>query len=135
MTSNAFFMALAAGAFAVLCVVAWHLVILLKQARRTAQAAELFLEATRPRVEAATDRLHCLIDRVDRILSKAEEGQSGFSAVLNGVTQGIVGWCAGGKFISTISAVVSGIMETWKAFRTTGQDSTAGATPAGGGNE
>ena len=135
MTTNAFLMALAAGAFAVLCVVAWHLVLMLKQARRTAFAVEAFLESTRPRIESATDQLNSLIARADRILSTAEKGQSGLAAVLNGVGQALTGWSAGGRLISTVSAVLAGITGAWKSVRTTGEESTAGATPAGGSHE
>ena len=135
MTTNAFLMALAAGAFAVFCVVAWHLVLMLKQARRTALAVEAFLESTRPRIEAATDKLNSLMSRADRILHNAETSSGGVGAVLGGVGSALAGWRAGGKFISTVSAVLAGIMGAWRSLRTTGDDSTAGATPAGGSNE
>ena len=135
MTTNAFLMALAAGAFAVLCVVAWHLVLMLKQARRTAFAVEAFLESTRPRIEAATDQLNVLIGRADRILAASEKGRGGIAAVLDGVGHALAGWSAGGRVISTVSAVLSGIMGAWRSVRTTEEESTAGATPAGGSHE
>jgi len=134
-TTNAFFMALAAGAFAVLCVVAWQLVLVLKQVRRTAAAAETFLESTRPRVEAATDKLDSLIARADRILSTAEQGQGVLHTVVGGIGQALAGWSAGGRVISTISAVLSGVMEAWRSVRSTGEESAAGAEPAGGSHE
>lgn len=135
MTTNAFLMALATGAFAALCIVAWHLVLMLKQARRTAFAVEVFLESTRPRIEAATDQLNTLIGRADRILAVTEKGQGGVAAVLNSVGDALAGWSAGGRVISTVSAVLSGIMGAWKSVRATGEESTAGATPAGGSHE
>ena len=135
MTTNAFFMALAAGAFAVLCVVAWHLVLVLKQVRRTTLAMEIFLESTRPRVEVAAGRLDSLIARADRILSTAEQGQGGFAAVIDAIGQALAGWKSGSQFISTASAVLSGIMSAWNSTRSAGEESTAGAQPAGGTNE
>ena len=135
MTTNAFFMALAAGVFAVLCVVAWHLVLALKQVRRTTLSVETFLESTRPRVEVAADRLDAMIARADRILSTAEQGQGGFAAVINAIGQALAGWKRGSQFISTASAVLSGIMEAWNSARSAGEESAAGAQPAGGTNE
>jgi len=127
-TTNAFFMALAAGAFAVLCLVAWQLVLALKEIRKTASAVNLFLESTRPRVEAATDRLDSLIARADKILSTAEQGHGVLGTFVSGIGQALAGWNAGGMVVSTISAVLSGFNEAWKAMRKPGEESTAGAT-------
>ena len=135
MTHNAFLMALAAGAFAVLCVVAWHLVLMLKQARRTAFAMEAFLESTRPRIEEATDQVNALIGRADRILAVAEKGGGGLAAVIDAIGQALAGWNAGGRFISMISAGLAGIMGAWKSIRTPGQESSPGSAPAGGSHE
>lgn len=135
MTTNALFMVLAVGAFAVLCVVAWHLVLVLKQVRRTAVAVEVFLESTRPRVEAATDKLDSLMGRADRFLARIEERQGVIATVVSGITQAVAGFTTGGKVVTTISAVLAGIREAWRSVRSSGEESTAGATPAGGNHE
>ena len=116
MTNEVFYMILATAALAVLCVVAWYLVAFLKQARRTAAAAELFIESTRPRVEAATDKLESLISRADSLLTVAEGGK-GVVNVVNGLGSALAGFTAGGKVVSMASAAVSGILEAWRTIK------------------
>ena len=114
---NVFYMVLAAGTFAVLCFVAYHLVLVLMQVRRTAASMEVFLESTRPRVEATADKLDSLISRADNLLSGAEQGEGLMSSIINGLGSAIGGFTAGGKVISMISASLAGIVEAWRALR------------------
>ena len=109
MTANAVFAAVAAGGFGLLCVVTWHLVLMLKQARQTAFALEQFLVTTRPRVEAATEKLGSLLGRTDRFMAKMEEGCG----------QAMSGWLTGTQAVSTISAGIAAIMQAWSKLSQT----------------
>ena len=119
MTANAVFAAVAAGGFGLLCVVTWHLVLMLKQVRQTAFALEQFLVTARPRVEAATENLGSLLGRTDRFMAKIEEGRGPGSGAFGLIGQAMSGWLTGTQAVSTISAGIAAIMQAWSKLSQT----------------
>src|SRR5262245_60433534 len=95
----------AVGVFLLLCVVSWHLVLMLKQARQTALAVEQFLVTVRPKVETAADQIGTLAGRANTFLESAEEGRGGLSGVLGIVGQALGGWTAGSQLVAMIAAL------------------------------
>lgn len=130
MTPNAILAAAAVGIFLLLCVVSWQLILTLRQARATALAMEQTLNGARPRIEAACDRLNALINRADRMLAVAEGGGGTVNAILGAVGPAVTGWKTGAKVISTISALIGGVVQAWSSFSKSRE--AAAPAPAGG---
>ncbi len=91
---------LLAGFFVLALVVAWQLVLTLRQARRTAEALERFLEEARPSVLGTAEHLRSLLGRADRLTAAAEEG-SRISSNL-------------GRALTVVTGLAAGLQRAWK---------------------
>ena len=130
MTANVIFAAVAVGIFLLSCVVSWQLILTLRQVRATALAVEQLINGARPRIEAACDRLNALMNRADRMLAAAEGGCSTLGTILGTVGPAVAGWKTGARAISTISALIAGIVQAWSFFSKPRE--AAAPAPAGG---
>ena len=130
MTANMIFAAVAVGIFLLLCVVSWELILMLKQARATALAMEQTINGVRPRIDAACDRLDALMNRADRMFAAAEGGGGTVGVILSALGPAVKGWKTGARTISTISALLGGIVQAWSSFSKPRE--AAVPAPAGG---
>jgi hypothetical protein len=130
-TSDAILAAVAVGVFLLLCLVTWHLVLALKQARLTALAMEQFLTTLRPRVDGVAAQMGALIGRADRLMAAAEEGRGGVGGILGVIGNALGGWTAGTQLVSMIAALIAGVAQAWSRSAEEGAPS---ASPASGGS-
>jgi hypothetical protein len=129
-TADVILAAVAVGIFLLSCVVSWQLILTLRQARATALAMEQIINGARPRIEAACDRLNALMTRADRMLAAAEGGGGAVGAILGAVGPAVAGWRTGARAISTISALIAGIVQAWSSLSKPRE--AAAPAPAGG---
>ena len=67
----------AVGFVVVLAILAYHLVLTLRQTRMTARALEQFLIVTRPRVEDTVLQVNQILGHTNRIVEEAEQAETG----------------------------------------------------------
>jgi len=104
---------IAASAVAVvllLGIATYYLVGALKQATRTARAAEEFLLSARPRIEETTDRVNGILRRADVVMNTVEQGVAAFVPSRPGTMSAVV------KAFTTASAVVTGATQIARLF-------------------
>ena len=91
----------------------FHLVVTLRQTRRTAFALEEFLTGTRPKIEETADHLNAILRRTDGVMATVEQGVARFAprprqsgALMDSVM----------RALSTVSAIVEGANQITALF-------------------
>jgi hypothetical protein len=113
---TAWIFALAAVGFVVIIgVLAYHLVITLRQTRMTARALEQFLIVTRPRVEDTVLQVNQILNHTNRIVVQAEMSDSGRTAagVVRGVSHLVAYAKAGMQALQLVKTLKSEVQDAW----------------------
>lgn len=92
----------------------YYLVGTLKQATRTARAAEEFLTSARPRIEETTDRLNGILRRADGAMLAVEQGVARF--IPSGAQRRFGVMDSVMKTLATVAAVVDGTTQIANLF-------------------
>ena len=121
---TAWIFALAAVGFVVvLGILTYHLVLTLRQTRRTARALEQFLVVTRPRVEDSVLQVNQILLHTNRIVEQAERSDSG--RVASGFVRQIGHLAAYARAamqaVHVVKGLKSDVQQAWNETRSAGR--------------